>query len=157
MKFLFTFLLLFCSVHPAFSSEGGEHPDDFTLKYFMRDSVTGSDMIMEIKDEKLKISYKNGVRNISKAKYYELEDDEVDKLYDFMVTEKFMDRESPEKGITQHMASQYISGTYDKRENVIIFGGAGEPPQYVLRLKYKLFDLATRYDKFWKRDMDIEY
>jgi hypothetical protein len=157
MKYLLSILFLASLTLASYSITGGEHPDDFNLKYYMRDTTTNSDMIMEIKDDKLKISYKNGVRNISKAKYYELEDEEIDKLYDYMVTEKFMERESPEKGITQHMATQYMAGVYGKRENVIIFGGAGEPPQYVLRLKYKLFDLATKYDKFWKRDMDIEY
>lgn len=147
-------ILLILIISPAVYCAGeGEHPEDFTLTYYMKDTVSGSNLYMEIKKGKLEIDYINGTRKISKRKYYELDDEEMDKLYNYMVDEKFMDRESPEKGITQNVAAQYMAGGYSKRENVLIFSAAGDPPMYLLKLKYKFWDLASKYDKHWKRDM----
>jgi hypothetical protein len=145
------FLLLVSSV--IYSGTGGEHPEDFELTYYMKDTVSGSNLFMEIKKGKLKVDYINGVRKISKRKYYEIDDEDIDKLYNYMVTEKFLDWESPEKTITQNMAAQYISGGYNGRENIMIFSAAGDPPMDLLKLKYKFFEITDKYDRFWKRDM----
>lgn len=157
MKYITILLFLAVITSKAFSSTGGEHPDDFTLTYYMKDTLSGSNLFMEIKKGKLEIDYINGPKKISKRKYYEPDDDEIDKLYNYMVDEKFLDRESPEKSITRNTAAQYIAGSYNGRETVLIFSAAGDPPLYMLKLKYKLFELADRYDKFWKRDMDVKY
>lgn len=153
MKNILLVLLLFLVSSVIYSGTGGEHPEDFELTYYMKDTVSGSNIFMEIKKGKLQIDYKNGVRNISKRKYYEIDDEDTDKLYNYMVDEKFLERESPEKTIQQNMAAQYIAGGYNGRENILIFSAAGDPPMYLLKLKYKLFEIADKYDKHWKKDM----
>jgi hypothetical protein len=119
----------------------------------MKDTISGSNLLMRIKKGKLEVDYINGKRKISKRKYFEPDEEEIDKLYNFMVDEKFMERESPEKSITQNVAAQYIAGGYNERENVLIFSAAGDPPLFLLKLKYKFFDLVSNYDHHWKRDM----
>jgi hypothetical protein len=144
------------SVPVIYSGDAGEHPEDFILTYYMKDTVSGSNILMEINKGKLKVDYINGTRKISKRKFYEIDDEDTDKLYDYMVTEKFLERESPEKTIVQNMAAQYIKGGYNGKENVLIFSAAGDPPMYLLKLKYKFWEIVDQYDKFWKRDMDIK-
>lgn len=148
-------ILFFISFVPfIYSGNSDEHPEDFSLTYYMKDTVSGSNIFMEIKDGKLKVDYINGIRKISKRKYYEIDDEDTDKLYKYMKDEKFLERESPEKTITQNMAAQYIKGGWSGKENVLIFSAAGDPPMYLLKLKYKLWDVTDKYDKFWKKDMD---
>lgn len=156
MKNLVILFTLFITASIAYSGTGDEHPKDFYLTYYMKDTVTGSNLLFEIKKGKLHVDYINGERKISKRKYYEIDDEDVDKLYTYMVEEKFLERESPEKTITQNMAAQYIAGGYGGRDNVLIFSAAGDPPMYLLKLKYKFFEVTDKYDKFWKRDMDIK-
>lgn len=134
-----------------------EYPKDFILTYYMKDTISGSNLFLELKKGKLQVDYINGIKKISKRKYYEPDEDEIYKLYKFMTDENFMAQESPEKTITRNSAAQYILGQYNGKENVLIFSAAGDPPMFLLRLKYKLFELTDRYDDYWKRDMDVKY
>lgn len=151
---IFAVIILTFAVSLIFSGNTDEHPEDFYLTYYMKDTISGSNLFMEIKKGKLKVDYINGERKISKRKFYEIDDEDADKLYKYMADEKFLERESPEKTITQNTAAQYIAGGWNGKENVLIFSAAGDPPMFLLKLKYKFFDVTDKYDKFWKRDME---
>lgn len=162
MKYILLILILVMATKLAYSKQGEkllyeEYPKDFVLKYYMKDTVSGSNLFLEIKKGKLQVDYINGEKKISKRKYYEPEDEEIYKLYKYMVDENFLEKESPDKTIQQNSAAQYIAGEYNGKENILIFSASADPPMYLLKLKYKLFELADTYDKYWKRDMDVKY
>ena len=137
-------------------SSSSDIPSDFSLVYKSENALMDWRLNITLNSESLILEYKNKQDNISGNNVYNITEREALKIYKYMKSSGFLNMKPPEGEKIVDMPTQNLSGKYGGKSNYIEFGTVKELPESLSTLKQMLFDLASRYNNSWEKDVGLE-
>jgi len=137
-------------------SSSSDIPSDFSLSYSSRNALMNWEIKITIESKSLKLDYKNQQNGTSGNGVYDITESEAKTLYNYMKSSSFLSMSQPDGEKILDAPTQNITGKYGGKSNSIEFGTVKIPSETITTLKQILFDLSSKYNSKWKKDMNFE-
>ena len=144
-------LLASCS-----SSKTNGVPKNFDVSYYSKSSLMQYELKIEINRKNLSLNYKNESKGLSGNYSYTIEDSESENLYNYLKSNNINSLKMPPSDKLLDAPIQTIKVSYNNKSNIIDFGTIKDPPEKIINLKNMLFELTSKYNKNWKKDLDFQ-
>jgi hypothetical protein len=154
MKYIY--LLLTSILAFACSAGNSNYPSDFTAAYATQSPLMVYELAISINGNELSLAYKNGQNNKSGNGVYTVKDPEVTEIYKYFKSINIVSMKTPEGEKMLDAPQETLKAAYDDKVNAIYFGGLKNPPDNLVKAKNMLIDLASKYNKSFKKDLGME-
>ncbi len=138
------------------SSGTGGLSKDFDVSYYSKSSLMKYELKIEINRRSLILNYKNESKGLSENFSYNIEESESENLYNYLKSNNINSLKAPPPDRLLDAPVQLIKVKYNNKSNSINFGTVKDPPVKIINLKNTLFELASKYNKNWKKDLDLQ-
>ena len=118
------------------------------VEYRMSNSLMRSNMVIEIKNDELKVSFKSLQKNYDRS--FKIVSADIDTLVGLLRSVNFASIQPLKGDKLLDAPAQLISASYDNKTNAVNFGFVKNPPVEITNLKSLIFNIFTKYDSNWK-------
>jgi hypothetical protein len=154
MKYIY--LLLTSILTFACSAGNSNYPSDFTAAYTTQNPLMKYELAISLKGNELSLAYMNEQNNTSGNGVYTVKDSEVNDIYKYFKSIGIVSMKAPEGEKMLDSPPETLEAAYDDKVNAISFGGLKNPPDNLVKVKNMIIDLASKYNKSFKKDMGME-
>lgn len=153
---IFLYLFILCLLASCSPSKTTGLSKNFDLSYYSKSSLIQYELKIEVNRKKLSLNYKNKRKGLSSNYSYDIEDSESENLYKYLKSNNMNSFKAPASDRLLDVPVQTIKVNYDNKSNTIDYGTVKDPPIEIINLKNMLFELTSKYNKNWKKDLDLQ-